>query len=572
MNKNKKIVILVVIAIIILLTFGFLIIRNKKYSQAANISISDYKYFVLYNNEDKVGVIDREGNEIIPPKYTDIYIPNPLKDVFICFNGEERHIVNSNDEEIFTDYQDVSGLVTSEDSLLVLENNVLKYKKNELYGLINLDGKMLTEPIYEEVSSLKNRPGRILVKKDDRYGVLDTNGKVVVPVLYYSIIGDEYCEEENEYQNTGFIVSNKSKTGILYGYYNSNGRKILETKYESISRILEYNDNSTYLIVMLNGKKGVLKNGRKLIDLNYQDVMYSRNSKIFIVNKNGKYGFFAKNGKEILEPKYEAYEIAGEYISVKENDKNVLYDINGNYIDQKNYKSILEVGNSSYFIAISEKDNSYSILSKDINIENNYKKISYLFDNLFTFTNQEGKCGIIDATKGEVIDAKYDLILKVDGINAIEAREDDGTATIYSRDLQEICTMSGAIVENINKNFAVVYNQTERIYIDLYGNTVENTKVYPNDKLYAFKKDEKWGFINKEGKAIIEPEYDMVTELNEYGFAGIYKDGRWGVINEEGKVIVEPIYEINSYYLPKFIGQYMYEQTETIHCIDLSKN
>ena len=388
MNKNKKIVILVVIAIIILLTFGFLIIRNKKYSQAANISISDYKYFVLYNNEDKVGVIDREGNEIIPPKYTDIYIPNPLKDVFICFNGEERHIVNSNDEEIFTDYQDVSGLVTSEDSLLVLENNVLKYKKNELYGLINLDGKMLTEPIYEEVSSLKNRPGRILVKKDDRYGVLDTNGKVVVPVLYYSIIGDEYCEEENEYQNTGFIVSNKSKTGILYGYYNSNGRKILETKYESISRILEYNDNSTYLIVMLNGKKGVLKNGRKLIDLNYQDVMYSRNSKIFIVNKNGKYGFFAKNGKEILEPKYEAYEIAGEYISVKENDKNVLYDINGNYIDQKNYKSILEVGNSSYFIAISEKDNSYSILSKDINIENNYKNISYLFDNLFTFTNQ----------------------------------------------------------------------------------------------------------------------------------------------------------------------------------------
>lgn len=572
MNKNKKIVILVVIAIIILLTFGFLIIRNKKYSQEANISISDYKYFVLYNNEDKVGVIDREGKEIIPPKYTDIYIPNPLKDVFICFNGEERHIVNSNDEEIFTDYQDVSGLVTSEDSLLVLENNVLKYKKNELYGLINLDGKMLTEPIYEEVSSLKNRPGRILVKKDDRYGVLDTNGKVVVPVLYYSIIGDEYCEEENEYQNTGFIVSNKSKTGILYGYYNSNGRKILETKYESISRILEYNDNSTYLIVMLNGKKGVLKNGRKLIDLNYQDVMYSRNSKIFIVNKNGKYGFFAKNGKEILESKYEAYEIAGEYISVKENDKNVLYDINGNYIDQKNYKSILEVGNSSYFIAISEKDNSYSILSKDVNIENNYKNISYLFDNLFTFTNQEGKCGIIDATKGEVIDAKYDLILKVDGINAIEAREDDGTATIYSRDLQEICTMSGAIVENINKNFAVVYNQTERIYIDLYGNTVENTKVYPNDKLYAFKKDEKWGFINKEGKAIIEPEYDMVTELNEYGFAGIYKDGRWGVINEEGKVIVEPIYEINSYYLPKFIGQYMYEQTETIHCIDLSKN
>ena len=426
MNRNKKIVIYVVITIIILLVVGFFILKNKKYSEDVNISTSDYKYFVLYSNADKVGIIDREGNEIISPKYTDIYIPNPLKDVFICFNGEERHIVNSKDEEIFTNYPDVSGLITSEDSLLILERNVLKYKKDGLYGLISLEGKVLTEPIYEEISSLKNRPGRILVKKDDRYGVLDSNGKIVVPILYYSIIGDEYCEDKNGYENTGYIVSIKSKTGILYGYYNANGRKVLETKYESISRVLEYNENATYLIVMSNGKKGVLKNGKKLIELNYQEIMYSRNSKIFIVNKNGKYGFFAKNGKEILEPKYEAYEIAGEYISVKEDGKNVLYDINGNYIEQKNYKSIIEVENSAYFIAISEKDNSYSIISKDINIANNYKNISYLFENLFTFTNQEGKCGIIDANKGEVVEAKYDLILKIDGINAIEARENDG--------------------------------------------------------------------------------------------------------------------------------------------------
>ena len=572
MSKSRKLIyIIVAIAILIIIAIvGFFVIHQKIF-QDTNISIADYKYFVLYSENDKVGVIDRDGNTILDSTYTDVYIPNPLKDVFICFDGDSSSVVNSKGEKIFEDYKDISALITSESSLLDLEKNVLRYKKDGLYGLINLDGEVVTEPIYEEISSLKNRPGRILVKKDDKYGVLDSKGKIVVPISYYSIVGDEYCEDENAYANTGYIVSIKTNNGIMYGYYNSTGKKVLDTKYESITRVLEYEDEANYLIVMSNGKKGVLRNGKKLIDLDYQDVIYSRLSKIFIVNKNGKYGFFSKNGREILEPKYESYQIAGEYISVTEDGKNVLYDINGNYIDQKNYSSIVEVENSSYFIAIDGQDGTYSIISKDTNIKNNYKNISYLFNNLFTFTNQDGKSGIIDATKGEIVEAKYELILKVDGVNAIEARDTNGVATIYSSDMKEVCTMSGAIVENVNKEFAVVYNQTERIYLDKNGNVVENTQVYSDLPMYSINKDGKWGFCDKSGKIIIEPTYDMVTEIDEYGFAGINKDGKWGIVDNTGKIISEPKYQIDSYYFPKFIGKYMYEQTETIHCVDLNE-
>lgn len=572
MSKSRKLIYLVVAItiLIIIAIIGFFII-NKKIFQDTNISIADYKYFVLYSENDKVGVIDRNGNTILDSTYTDVYIPNPLKDVFICFDGDSSSVVNSKGEKIFEDYKDISALVTSESSLLDLEKNVLRYKKDGLYGLINLDGEVVADPIYEEISSLKNRPGKILVKKDDKYGVLDSNGKVVVPVSYYSIVGDEYCEDEKAYSNTGYIVSVKTNNGIMYGYYNSIGKKVLDTKYESITRVLEYEDEANYLIVMSNGKKGVLRNGKKLIDLDYQDVIYSRLSKIFIVNKNGKYGFFAKNGREILSPKYESYQIAGEYISVTEDGKNMLYDINGNYIDQKNYSSIVEVENSSYFIAIDGQDGTYSIISKDTNIKNNYKNIAYLFNNLFAFTNQDGKSGIIDATKGEIVEARYELILKVDGVNAIEARDTNGVATIYSSDMKEVCTMSGAIVENVNKEFAVVYNQTERIYLDKNGNAVENTQVYYNLPMYSISKDGKWGFCDKTGNIIIEPTYDMVTEVDEYGFAGINKDGKWGIVDNTGKIISEPKYQIDSYYFPKFIGKYMYEQTETIHCVDLNE-
>ena len=50
-------------------------------------------------------------------------------------------------------------------------------------------------------------------------------------------------------------------------------------------------------------------------------------------------------------------------------------------------------------------------------------------------------------------------------------------------------------------------------------------------------------------------QYDEITEINQYGFAGIKKDGKWGVINKDGEVILEPTYESNSIN-PVFIGKY----------------
>ena len=55
--------------------------------------------------------------------------------------------------------------------------------------------------------------------------------------------------------------------------------------------------------------------------------------------------------------------------------------------------------------------------------------------------------------------------------------------------------------------------------------------------MYAKKINGKWGFVNEENKLIINNEYDMVTEFNKYGFAGIKKGGKWGVVNIKGEII-----------------------------------
>ena len=62
----------------------------------------------------------------------------------------------------------------------------------------------------------------------------------------------------------------------------------------------------------------------------------------------------------------------------------------------------------------------------------------------------------------------------------------------------------------------------------------------------------------------------MATELDDFGFASIRKDDKWGVIDNKGNIVVEPSYEIEKYYYPRFIGQYLIEQIETTHVIEVN--
>jgi hypothetical protein len=92
-------------------------------------------------SDDKVGVVDKNGNLIIDAIYSDIFIPNPSKDVFFVYeNATDYKIVNSKSEELFTDYDKVEVLQTSELSL-DFEKVFLKFEKNGKYGLIDFDRK-----------------------------------------------------------------------------------------------------------------------------------------------------------------------------------------------------------------------------------------------------------------------------------------------------------------------------------------------------------------------------------------------------------------------------------------------
>ena len=569
MNPKKIAIAIAVVIVLIVAVFVVMKDENKTVMAVAKVEPTNYEYFVLYAKNDKTGVVDKTGKILIEPKYTNIYIPNPSKDVFICSNEDESKILNKSGEEIYKDYEEVTYLETSEATELVLESQVLKYKNDGLYGVLSIDGEVLTEPIYEAVTSLPNKPGALLVKKEGLYGVIDITGKEIIPVKYDSITGDEYCLQDYGYALAGYIVSTKTDTGVMYGYIDYSGKSVLSLQYETISRVLEYdNTEDIYLVVRNKGKRGVFKNGKQIIDFNYQSINYSDNSDVFIVEKTGKYGFFTNEGKKILDTKYTKYGIAGDYISVQDGENTILYDLNGNVINKDKYLSMIEVENSSYFIAVNE-EGFYNIISKDTQINENYTYITYAFDDYFIFTNTENKSGILNIWKGTVLEPEYTSIVNIDGTKLFEVKNEAGEVSIYDSNIEKVYTMHGAIVEKIDDKYVRMYSDTQIQFFDNTGKSVSNTEVFKERRLYAYSQDGKWGFKNKEGKVVIEAQYDIVTGVNKYGFSGVKKDGKWGVVDDTGKVIVEPTYELETYYFPDFVGKYQLELIDTLHCLEV---
>ena len=567
-SGNIKIIIAIVL-IVLLIIFGVIFLKNPKTKNKEEIKKEPFEYFGLNSLDGKAGVIDKTGKILINTDYENIYIPNQSKDVFICYKNDTDYIIlNKDGNELFTEYDAVYAIQVSE-STNEMEQDVLCYAENDNFGLIDYSGKKITNAIYEEIVSLPNKPGFIRVKSKGLYGVLDSKGNTIIDVKYNSVVGDDFSTSSG-YSKEGFIVSEKTSTGINYGYISSEGKMLISPKYEEITRAKEYEDDDIYLIFRENGKKGVIKNKKEIISPKYQSINYYNVSDIFVVNRNGKYGFYSNSGDEILPVQYTSYFVAGNYICVKKDDSMMLYDFHGNLVNTNIYKSITETDNPNYFIAQDEMG-FYSIISKDFQIGNNYTSVSYAFNNFFIFTTEEGKTGVIEVYSGIEIEPIYDYIIVLENAKALEAHKEN-VIDVYSEKIEKIYTISDGIVEKVSDEFFTIYSKKEKIYIDKSGNIVNNTDVFKDLELYSYRDDNgKWGFKDKTGNIALEAKYDMVTELNSYGFAGIYKDSRWGVIDSTGKVIVEPSYEINTYYEPKFIGKYLLDGGDIAYCSEIKE-
>ena len=555
--KNKRVLLIFIISIVLIGIIIFAVNAITNARKDYNLEkISDRNYYTLYKG-GKVGVINTSGEIIISPEYNYIQIPNPTKDVFVCSKNDGSIVLNSKGETIFTEYDEVTAIpVTGAIGDIPFEKSVLKYKQGDMYGLINMEGKIITKAIYEKIESVPYKEGEILVSQNGKVGVINSKGVSLVEVKYNTIIGDGYYNQI-DYKEAGYIVGIKQDDKYIYGYLNNKGEEVLMCEYDEIARLTQIEGNDVYLILSKAGKKGLVKNGETVLDNVYEQIEYDTTIELIKIKQNELYGITNLDGKNILPIEYKDISYIGIYMAATKANQVIHYDRNGKEVKGNIYKKVIATENENYFITVGQ-NNLYGIINQN-GIEtttNKYTYIDYLVGEYFAAYNEENQIGIIDHYGKIVLGIQYNLVQLIKDTDMIQvSNTEKGTLEIYTSEIKQVATMKNAKLYVYNDYLKMV-SDTETMYLSLDGRILTNKEALPNNTLFAKSRYGQWGFEDKDGNIVIEQVYDMVTEFNKYGFAGIKEGDKWGIIRQDGTIIVEPIYEIPSNTEPEFIGKY----------------
>ena len=474
----KKIIIFI-IAIVIVVA-GVLFFRTKsdnKYNYTIE-EVSEFKYYVYKENE-KCGVIDASGKIILDAKYTNVVIPKPSRDLFVCYTDENANVFNSKNEKLSDKYESVEPIsLKSVASALSYEKNVLKYKKDGKFGLISFDGKTITKNIYDEIENLQPTEGKFLVKQKEKYGVIDLNGNKIVAVKYDSCISDEFYTQESGYKKSGVIVLNKADDGFKHGYYNYKGKKILDVKYNDIERVQLEDEKKVYLIAADNGKYGLYKNSKKILENEYQEIIYDENVNLLMLQKNKKYGVASLDGKILIDVNCDEIDAKGIYLYVTKEGSNKVYDSKASIIDINFNASLYNTENDDYKIStiLNNDITYYGITDKNGKrlTEEKYRYIEYAYKNYFIAKDEEGNLGVINSNGKEVLEIKYSSIQKINDKNIIQAIDKDGVSEFYSESMEKVWVAEKPNIST-QEDYTIISTEQNKVYLDNSGKVIKDT-------------------------------------------------------------------------------------------------
>ena len=492
MNKKIRWIIIGIVAVIII-AISIMAIINEVQLHYKVEEISEYKYFTLEQNQ-KYGVIDRNGNIVIEAEYEAVQIPNPSKAIFVCVkeyneNTKEYETVvyNEKKEVLLSNYKNVQAIsIYTNVNSTPYEKSVLTYKENGKYGLINLEGKQITKPVYDEISSINYKEGTFLVRQNELEGIINMKGKVIIKCEYESVTSDNYYSENGNKKQAGFIVSKKTEDGYRYGYANYRGTIILNPIYTQLERVTEIaNEKGVYFIAFKNGQAGLLKNNKEILNYEYEDIQYNVLGSIFVTKRNGKYGAVNQEGTTVLYPEYDNVYTGGMYLNALKDKDIFIFDLNGNKIET-NEVSKTKTENANYYITI-DKNNKYKVVdSKDnIIIDKDYTYIEYLPGDYF-IVERDSKSGIIDSNGKSVIELKYDSISRINETDILQMETNKNIA-LYNLNMKEIVSMDNAIVKEVKdeKAYILLYSDTDFKYLDKKGNVLTSQNLFENNPLFA---------------------------------------------------------------------------------------
>lgn len=141
---------------------------------------------------------------------------------------------------------------------------------------------------------------------------------------------------------------------------------------------------------------------------------------------------------------------------------------------------------------------------------------------------------------------EYDEV-KLVNRNLIAVKDESGNYGIINREKDAITDFEYFNVWGDESSILVMDHNKKISILDCEGNliseeTYDEAELFYED-LAAVQKDGKWGFIDREGKLIIDCQYDNVCGGFSNGLAAVEKEGIWRYINTDGEWVFDMLFE-----------------------------
>lgn len=245
---------------------------------------------VIVSKDYKYGLVTEEDAKPVTDGLCYDYLGRVADGVYKARKGELYGLISYTGEQVLPFvYEDMGGFCNNGRARAIYHGK---------YGYITTDGREVIPCVYDDIESFKN--GKAKVERNGKYGMIDYDGNVLVKCLY-SEIGDI---NENGYAWAGiggkYGIINTNNEGeviqpieITKAYVTTTGGGTQNIDFEAKP---DFSEHDVVYVKNETNKWGLLdKNGRRLVDFNYDYISPFVRGRAWVVN-NRKYGVITDEG------------------------------------------------------------------------------------------------------------------------------------------------------------------------------------------------------------------------------------------------------------------------------------
>ncbi len=388
------------------------------YSQIEAISNYDENNNITYEQnalkvqkDGKYGIIDINGNELLPCEYDDLYSLKNTDNSIIIEKDEKKGLVDSTGKKVIdTIYKDILPL--GDDYKL----GYIVVDENNNYGVVDCNNQEVLEPQYEDIKSMTD-DGKYIVKENENWELVNKDGTV------NEITALENADDVAGIKLGNIIIENNNKFGVI----NQDGDEIVSTDYDDIK--FAFTDT---FIIEEDGKYGLANSENKIvIDPIYETMNYIDSADLIEASEDGITSNLIDSSLETkLSGIVSEINTNKSYIKIRVDDEDKYYNYR---FEEQSEKDI----NTSNTLFLTKQNNKYGFVDKDGNevVECTYDDARTQNAYGYAAVQKDGKWGVIDQTGKVVVEPTYDLSdsMQIDFIGEWHLGNIDSNATYYTK-------------------------------------------------------------------------------------------------------------------------------------------